>query len=97
MDIIYGSPSLQGCTISWIRGCVSVVRQCCAFSLRYGTWYSDDTAEVLPTCKPIVCNHPVIANGALETGESVRFVLIDFIDFFWLISSFYQPKVRFGY
>ena len=43
-------------------------------SFRYGVWYSDDTAEVLPTCKPIVCNHPVIANGALETGESVRYV-----------------------
>ena len=43
-------------------------------SCRYGVWYSDDTVEVLPTCKPIVCNHPVIANGALETGESVRCV-----------------------
>ena len=42
-------------------------------SFRYGVWYSDDTAEVLPTCKPIVCNHPVIPNGALETGESVRY------------------------
>ncbi len=42
---------------------------------RYGRWYSDTPAGVLPTCKPIVCNHPVIENGALETGESVRYRL----------------------
>ena len=39
---------------------------------RYGDWYSDAPATY-PTCKPIVCNYPVIQNGHLETGDNVRY------------------------
>jgi hypothetical protein len=39
---------------------------------RYGRWYSD-MPVTLPSCKPIVCNHPTVNNGRLETGESVRY------------------------
>lgn len=42
-----------------------------AIECRYGRWYSDAPATY-PTCKPIVCNYPVIANGHLETGDNVR-------------------------
>ncbi len=43
-----------------------------AVECRYGKWYSDDAA-VYPICKPIVCNHPTIPNGRLETGDNVRY------------------------
>ena len=39
---------------------------------RYGSWYSDAPATY-PTCKPIVCNYPVIPHGQLETGDNVRY------------------------
>ncbi len=39
---------------------------------RYGSWYSD-TPVSLPACKPVVCNHPTLSHGHLETGESVRY------------------------
>ena len=38
---------------------------------RYGDWYAG-TPVSLPSCKPIVCNHPTIESGSLVTGESVR-------------------------
>ena len=39
---------------------------------RYGSWYSG-APTTYPTCKPIVCNMPVIQNGHLETGDNVRY------------------------
>ena len=43
---------------------------------RYGDWYSDAPATY-PTCKPIVCNYPVIQNGHLETGDNVRYTVFE--------------------
>ena len=66
---------------------------------RYGEWYSDAPATY-PTCKPIVCNYPVIPNGHLETGkchnllyrfsQNFEFSLIQCIV---LISQVFSPRI----